>query len=263
MNSIEKQPSVKGRASRRDFNLRLNRRFFTWIASCLALGLVLPGPTLAGAPNQVQEGEVAGYLLVPNERVQEAYNAGFSMYVAAWPLLQAYPGHRFQTGLFGTWMFAQYDGRAPTNKVRLPSSPPISGPARRWTSRACAGCFWTPVLPSPIGLCRWKPSISPASSHQKAEWVAVRAEDVPVETGLAQVRFNRPREDRPDLAYRRGEDRAGEGNRTHISIRGFGGSGLRKALGTSVWSRGSLTPNHSDANKGVVPSMRAIRWFCT
>ncbi|MFZ4576585.1 MAG: hypothetical protein ACOYN0_19550, partial [Phycisphaerales bacterium] len=38
---------------------------------------------------------------------------GFSIYAAAWPLLQQYPGHRFQTGLFGTWMHAQYEGKAP------------------------------------------------------------------------------------------------------------------------------------------------------
>lgn len=63
----------------------------------------------------VREGEMAGYLLVPNEKVPATYNAGFSMYVAAWPLLTEYPGSRFQTGLFGTWMFAQYDGAAPTN----------------------------------------------------------------------------------------------------------------------------------------------------
>ena len=56
---------------------------------------------------------MAGYLLVPNEKVPETFNAGFSMYVAAWPLLKPYPGSRFQTGLFGTWMFAQYDGPAP------------------------------------------------------------------------------------------------------------------------------------------------------
>jgi hypothetical protein len=29
--------------------------------------------------------------------------------------LNKYPGHRFQTGLFGTWMHAQYDGPAPAN----------------------------------------------------------------------------------------------------------------------------------------------------
>ena len=35
------------------------------------------------------------------------------MYVAAWPLLKNYPGQEFQSGLFGTWMFAQYDGPTP------------------------------------------------------------------------------------------------------------------------------------------------------
>ena len=55
--------------------------------------------------------EMAGYLLVPHEKVDAKYNAGFSMYVAAWPLLKNYPGQEFQSGLFGTWMFAQYDGQ--------------------------------------------------------------------------------------------------------------------------------------------------------
>jgi hypothetical protein len=36
------------------------------------------------------------------------------------------------------------------------------------------------------------------NKNQKAEWAAVRAEDVPAETGLAQVRFNRPHEDRSE-----------------------------------------------------------------
>jgi hypothetical protein len=35
-------------------------------------------------------------------------------------------------------------------------------------------------------------------ADKKAEWIPVRAEDVPVETGLAQFRFSRPREDRPE-----------------------------------------------------------------
>lgn len=65
--------------------------------------------------NPIREGEMAGYLLVPNQKVPETFDAGFSMYVAAWPLLEQYPGSRFQTGLFGTWMFAQYAGVAPTN----------------------------------------------------------------------------------------------------------------------------------------------------
>lgn len=57
--------------------------------------------------------EMAGYLLVPHSKVPRTFNAGFSMYVAAWPLLKNYPGQDFQSGLFGTWMFAQFDGPAP------------------------------------------------------------------------------------------------------------------------------------------------------
>jgi hypothetical protein len=93
--------------------LMLKKRIFTLFTSCLAPVFVLPLALLIGASNQIQKGEMAGYLLVPNEKVPETYNAGFSIYAAAWPLLQAYPGNRFQTGLFGTWMFAQYDGPAP------------------------------------------------------------------------------------------------------------------------------------------------------
>ena len=54
---------------------------------------------------------MAGYLLVPNEKVPETYNAGFSMYISAWPLLKQYPGQRFQSGLPGTWMFAKPIGK--------------------------------------------------------------------------------------------------------------------------------------------------------
>lgn len=91
---------------------RITRRF----KACLALASILPLSLLIGAVNPVQEGEMAGYLLVPNEKVPETYNGGFSMYVAAWPLLREYPGTRFQTGLFGTWMFAQYDS-PPSEKL--------------------------------------------------------------------------------------------------------------------------------------------------
>ncbi len=53
--------------------------------------------------------QMSGYLLVPNERVPKDFGGGFSMYVAAWPLLTQYPGNRFQTGLFGTWMHPRYE----------------------------------------------------------------------------------------------------------------------------------------------------------
>jgi hypothetical protein len=74
--------------------------------------IALAALLLLSAP---QRAEMAGYLIVPHERVEKTYNAGFSMYVAAWPLLQTYPGQDFQSGLFGTWMFAQFEGEAPKN----------------------------------------------------------------------------------------------------------------------------------------------------
>jgi len=64
----------------------------------------------AADPTPPQKAEMAGYLLVPHERVDKSFNGGFSMYVAAWPLLKHYPGQEFQSGLFGTWMFAQNEG---------------------------------------------------------------------------------------------------------------------------------------------------------
>jgi len=93
----------------------LEKRSFKLFTYYLALVFVLPLAPVISASNQIQKGEMAGYLLVPNDQVPETYNAGFSMYAAAWPLLQEYPGRRFQTGLFGTWMFAQYDGPKPDN----------------------------------------------------------------------------------------------------------------------------------------------------
>ena len=60
--------------------------------------------------------QMSGYLLVPNEQVSDEYGGGFSMYVAAWPLLSRYPGNQFQTGLFGTWMHPRYEQK-PTDRL--------------------------------------------------------------------------------------------------------------------------------------------------
>ena len=98
----------------------LKKRSLSSFASCMALVFLLLRSPVFGAADRVQEGEMAGYLLVPHEKVPETYNAGFSMYVAAWPLLKEYPGHRFQTGLFGTWMHAQYDD--PDRPISIPIS---------------------------------------------------------------------------------------------------------------------------------------------
>ena len=83
------------------------------VAVSLAL-LALSAPVARAADEPApQKAEMAGYLLVPHARVDKGYNAGFSMYVAAWPLLKNYPGQDFQSGLFGTWMFSQYEGKKP------------------------------------------------------------------------------------------------------------------------------------------------------
>lgn len=75
---------------------------------------LLSAALLSGAQRQTpQLTEMAGYLIVPHERVDSRFNAGFSMYVAAWPLLKSYPGQEFQSGLFGTWMFPQFEGEGP------------------------------------------------------------------------------------------------------------------------------------------------------
>ncbi len=67
---------------------------------------VLPHTTLAGSPY------MAGYLAINAKFPPLHYNAGYTVYVAAWPLLGTYPGHQMQTGLFGTWMFGKQKGEA-------------------------------------------------------------------------------------------------------------------------------------------------------
>ena len=56
-----------------------------------------------------QNGSMNGYLMIGINKVPETYDAGFSTYVAAWPLLGEYPGNSFQTGLLGTWMHPSYN----------------------------------------------------------------------------------------------------------------------------------------------------------
>ena len=83
------------------------------MTSLLLLVSQLALTTSLTVQDRPQMSEMAGYLIVPHERVDESYNAGFSMYVAAWPLLKTYPGSQFQSGLFGTWMFPQFEGEKP------------------------------------------------------------------------------------------------------------------------------------------------------
>ena len=90
----------------------MNRSTFRPLAAICLIVVSSAGAATAADPSP-QKAEMAGYLLVPHGRVDAKYNAGFSMYVAAWPLLKNYPGQDFQSGLFGTWMFSQYDGKKP------------------------------------------------------------------------------------------------------------------------------------------------------
>jgi hypothetical protein len=78
-----------------------------WLSTASALA------TPARAADTPREMNIGGYLSVGHSRAPESFNAGYSIYTAAWPLLEKYQGHQFQSGLFGTWMFAQYDGRGP------------------------------------------------------------------------------------------------------------------------------------------------------
>ncbi len=91
---------------------------FTHAFGKCAVALVVAYSALgcARADEPERDTLMSGYLLVPNDRVADEFDAGFSMYVAAWPLLEQYPGNKFQTGLFGTWMFAKYDDK-PTEKL--------------------------------------------------------------------------------------------------------------------------------------------------
>ena len=85
----------------------------SWLTACLALLWLGHSSDIRADDKTPQKAEMAGYLLVPHGKVDAKYNAGFSTYVAAWPLLKNYPGQDFQSGLFGTWMFSQYEGPKP------------------------------------------------------------------------------------------------------------------------------------------------------
>jgi len=93
------------------------KRTLLLVVVCFAPAVALSPVPAVAAPGQIQNGEMAGYLLIPHEKVPETYNGGFSMYVAAWPLLKDYPGNRFQTGLPGTWMHAQNDRPSPIERM--------------------------------------------------------------------------------------------------------------------------------------------------
>jgi hypothetical protein len=84
-------------------------RLAAWLSAASLLA------TPAQAADKTREVNIGGYLSVAQSQAPASFNAGFSLYTAAWPLVERYPGHQFQSGLYGTWMHAQYNGHAPTN----------------------------------------------------------------------------------------------------------------------------------------------------
>lgn len=81
--------------------------------------LILLAP-VASAQKNVDESmikrNIGGFTHAGKENVDQSYNAGYSMYTAAWPLLKEYQGHNFQSGLFGTWMHPYHETK-PTERL--------------------------------------------------------------------------------------------------------------------------------------------------
>jgi len=88
-----------------------------FVVGSVAAYAVLSAAVFAEPPAS-KSAELSGYMLVPVERAPEEFNAGFSLHAAAFPVVERYPGSRFQTGLFGTWMFPQFKGAPDDEKPK-------------------------------------------------------------------------------------------------------------------------------------------------
>lgn len=56
----------------------------------------------------MQKAKLSGYISSSRAAFTPTFNAGYSIYTAAWPILNKHPGSMFQSGLFSTWMWAKY-----------------------------------------------------------------------------------------------------------------------------------------------------------
>ncbi|MFO7616938.1 MAG: hypothetical protein R6V75_06775 [Bacteroidales bacterium] len=88
----------------------------TLILTSLVIAIPLSAQETADRGN-IRKGNVGGYMITQIEKTDESFDAGYSMYAAAWPLLREYPGREFQSGLFGTWMFPKHDSPLPVEKL--------------------------------------------------------------------------------------------------------------------------------------------------
>jgi hypothetical protein len=85
--------------------MKMKQKVF--IGYLLFILLANPVSAQVDAGKSIREGNVGGYMITKVEKGDTSYNAGYSMYAAAWPLVKQYPGRAFQSGLFGTWMFPE------------------------------------------------------------------------------------------------------------------------------------------------------------
>jgi len=74
---------------------------------CTLLVHIVSAQEKSSGEKAIRNGNVGGYMITKVEKGDITYNAGYSMYAAAWPLVKEYPGRSFQSGLFGTWMFPE------------------------------------------------------------------------------------------------------------------------------------------------------------
>jgi hypothetical protein len=101
---------------RSNYRINILRSFFP-IIICILTYSSVSAQNKASVDAKIREGNVGGYMITKVEKGDTTFNAGYSMYAAAWPLLKEYPGREFQSGLFGTWMHPDYDRPLPVPKL--------------------------------------------------------------------------------------------------------------------------------------------------
>lgn len=79
--------------------------------------IILLGTMMLFGAKSFSQINVGGYLIAQTKKMDQKFDAGYSIYSAAWPLLKEYPGPEFQSGLFGTWMFPLRDQLATKEKL--------------------------------------------------------------------------------------------------------------------------------------------------
>ena len=95
-------------------------RFIKTCVPLVGLAVLLFASSAGAQEKTIQTGNLGGYTGAHTKGGQAEFNAGFSFYSAAWPLMREYPGRRYraglQSGLFGTWMGVQNDRPSPIER---------------------------------------------------------------------------------------------------------------------------------------------------